>query len=271
MSKTILIVVAGHDPINGSTSTLAKYFQTGVQNAGHVGTIMSASAATAAQFVAADGYILGTGDYNGNPEPDMINFLDTTLGAGKSGLISIAAKPFAVFCTSGGYATGAQSVLNSVARSMMTFGGIYVGGGGWHVSQGVCGMVKDKSSHSPAGFPAWCWVDSGKGDTQAYLYDDACQYGYRLAKVAAILANSASQLTPTSGTMCPQDAAQACPTSSSSSSSLYEGYDRSNKEKADNKKMWIIIGSVLGGLIFFGLLYTFYLMFSRKGKGGKRR
>ena len=187
MPKTILIILSGRDPINGSTATLAKYFQRGVQNAGHVGEIVAANVATAAQFAAADGYILGSGDYNGNPEPDMINFLDTTLGAGKSGLISIAAKPFAVFCTSAGYATGAQSVLNSIARSMMTFGGIYVGGGSWHVSQGICGMVKDKSSKTPAGFPAWCWVDSGPGDIQATLYDEACQYGFRLAKVAAIL------------------------------------------------------------------------------------
>ena len=141
--KTVLIIYAGATS-TGSTHTLAKWIKEGVDNVHDArAVIMEASTVKIGDVAKADGIICGSGDYNGNPEPSMINFFDNVLKAGyKTQLTKIPTMPFGVFATSGGYGTGVQEVLQSMARAMLTFGGIYVGGGNWHVSQGVVGMTK---------------------------------------------------------------------------------------------------------------------------------
>ena len=140
--------------------------------------IKRAEDATAEDVDNADGLVLGSGTYNGNPEEKMIEFVDEKLGAGKAKNV-LANKIFGVFCTSAGYATGAQPVLNGLARLAMTFGGIFVGGGVWHTGQGVCGMVKD----NPDG--TWAWDDSMK-----YLQEDAQAYGERLGMITSFFTDS---------------------------------------------------------------------------------
>jgi multimeric flavodoxin WrbA len=67
--------------------------------------------------------------YNGNPEPDMIEFSESVLNAGKNpNHLDMSNRFVGAFCTSAGYTTGAQPVLNALARIFMTFGASYIGG-----------------------------------------------------------------------------------------------------------------------------------------------
>lgn len=187
MSLKILIVYAGKTN-TGSTATLAKYIKTGTDSVNNVTSLIkTASTATLTDVLGSDAIILGSGDYNGNPEPDMIDFLDNTLGAGmKSSMDKIKTMPFGIFATSAGYSTGVQEVLNSMARALMTFGAIYVGGGSWHNSQGIAGMTEKSSSGG------WDWANSTT--TQKYLKQDACEYGRRLAVASLSVPNMFNKL-----------------------------------------------------------------------------
>lgn len=195
MTKQILIIYAGKTE-NGSTATLAHNIARGVNSvAGIKAVVKSASATSKHDFLQADGVICGSGDYNGNPEPSMIDFFDNILGAGMtSDMKKIETMPFGVFATSGGYGTGVQSVLNSMARSLMTFGGIYVGGGNWHVSQGIAGMTEKKGSGG------WQWANLDS--TQKYLLEDACEYGRRIALATIALPDTMAKLSSDNPSKC---------------------------------------------------------------------
>jgi NAD(P)H dehydrogenase (quinone) len=195
MSKQILIIFAGKTR-DGSTATLANNIARGVNNvSGMTAVVKSASDTTKQDFLQADGVICGSGDYNGNPEPSMIDFFDNTLGAGMtSDMKKIQTMPFGVFATSGGYGTGVQEILNSMARSLMTFGGIYVGGGNWHVSQGISGMTEKNGSGG------WQWANADS--TQKYLLDDACEYGRRIALATLAISDNIGKLSDNNPTKC---------------------------------------------------------------------
>ena len=171
--KTILIIYAGETP-TGSTATLANWLKTGTEGVkGVLSVVKEASTVTLQDVTSADGILCGSGDYNGNPEPSMINFFDNVLKAGsKSKLTKLQTIPFGVFATSAGYSTGVQEVLQSMARALLTFGAIYVGGGNWHTGQGIAGMTIKTSS-------GWAWAD--ETGMQKYLKKDTCEYGRRLA------------------------------------------------------------------------------------------
>lgn len=194
MSKNLLIIYAGHTGVDktkinkqiGSTAQIALWLQAGAEKVPGVNvTVMRAEDIKDVSVLnKADGYLLGSGVYNGNPEPSFIEFSDNVLLAGKStdpNKVQLANKPFGVFCTSAGYATGAQPVLNAMARVFMTFSAIYVGGNSWHTGQGLCGMVKDHNTFPPS----YSWDPVSK-----YLKDDACDYGKRLALVTSFYNNS---------------------------------------------------------------------------------
>lgn len=178
--------ISGTDP---SSNPNCKTTSLGAKKQGNIGgpvgaikyvnvIIKSASDATADDVNNADGIVLGSGTYNGNPEPDMIEFVDNKLGAGKAEAV-LAGKIVGTFCTSAGYATGAQPVLNGLARLAMTFGATLVGGGNWHTSQGVCGMVNDHHDGT------WNWDPSMK-----YLQEDAQAYGERLGMITSFFSDS---------------------------------------------------------------------------------
>ena len=195
MTKQVLIIFAGKTD-NGSTATLANNIARGVNNvAGVTAVVKSASNTSKQDFLQADGIMCGSGDYNGNPEPSMIDFFDNTLGAGMtSDMKKIQLMPFGVFATSGGYGTGVQEVLNSMARSLMTFGGIYVGGGNWHVSQGISGMTEKNKSGG------WEWANADS--TQKYLLEDACEYGRRIALATLTIPDNMGKLSNNNPSKC---------------------------------------------------------------------
>ena len=185
-NKQLLIVYAGHTS-NGSTATLADWIKTGAETVGGLDVYVISASDIINQdphipydILSFDGIICGSGDYNGNPEPDMITFFDKILGPGLSNTNpKLPTMPFGVFATSAGYATGVQEVMQSMARALLTFGCIYIGGGSWHYSQGVAGMVHDSPPGSTV--PTWEWVENNKGGLQEYLEEDAKCYGRRVA------------------------------------------------------------------------------------------
>jgi len=192
----IIIIYTGKSS-TGSTATLANWIKEGASSVSNTNVIIKrADEVQLEDISSADGIICGSGDYNGNPEPDMINFFDNILKAGSgSHLNNLKTLPFGVFATSGGYSTGVQEVLNSMVRSLMTFGAIFVGGGNWHVSQGIAGMTYlDKKTNK------WDWVD--KTGLQKYLKEDACSYGRRIALAAGSVSPGMTKLDKQNPNIC---------------------------------------------------------------------
>jgi len=206
-NKKLLIVYSGYTS-NGSTATLADWIKTGAETVRGLDIdVKSASTVSKEDISSADGIICGSGDYNGNPEPDMITFFDTILGAGlKNTNTKLPTMPFGVFATSAGYGTGVQEVMQSMARALLTFGCIYIGGVNWHYSQGVAGMVYDfpfcptgSTGGSSGGLPCqstgstgptWEWVEKNEGGLQQHLEEDANCYGRRVALATVSFADA---------------------------------------------------------------------------------
>jgi hypothetical protein len=178
--KTVLIIYSGQTP-TGSTATLAQWLKQGASSVQNIQAVVKeASAVTLEDVAGADGLLVGSGDYNGNPEPSMLEFIDNVLKAGsKNQLAKLHTMPLGVFATSGGYATGAQEVMTSIARAFMTFGVMYIGGDRWQWGQGVAGMTEK----APNG--GWQWTDLD--GLQKYLKEDACSYGRKVALAASTI------------------------------------------------------------------------------------
>ena len=262
MNKTILIIYAGLDP-NGSTATLAGWIKQGVELVeGVTAIIMEASTVSIENVSATNGIICGSGDYNGNPEPAMINFFDNILKAGyASQLTNMQTMPFGVFATSAGYGTGVQEVMQSMARSLLTFGGIYIGGGNWHTSQGVAGMTYATSPTT------WDWVDLT--GFQSHLQNNAICYGRRIALAVSVIpdafknakcANNNSTCDPILPTcepnipLNPQPACCATPKSPQKSRSTALQKPHHKKKKSIIPIVYII------SLIIFMILFTIYII-----------
>jgi multimeric flavodoxin WrbA len=143
--KKLLIIYAGHTD-NDSTATIAQWIAAGASK--YVTVVVKKASDVKIKDVAdANGYALGSGVYNGNPGPDMIDFSENVLDAGKNkDALNLSDRFVGTFCTSAGYTTGAQPVLNAMARILMTFGASYIVGGNWHSGQGICGMVADTAT-----------------------------------------------------------------------------------------------------------------------------
>ena len=91
----------------------------------------------------ADGIILGSGVYNGDVHSIMNQWLQSwPLELDLSWTVTNT------FCTSGGYATGAQPTLYSMIRALQTFSAIYAGGTQWRSGNGVCAIVEGSDGAS---------------------------------------------------------------------------------------------------------------------------
>jgi len=193
---SIVIIYAGEYD-TGSTATLAKWIAEGASSVeGTTVVVKGVAEATLTDLQNADGIILGSGDYNGSPEPAMFDFLDTRVGS-----VNLDLVPFGVFATSSGYATGVQDVLTSMARELMTFGGLYVSSGSFHNPQGVAGLI---NSHPTQG-RKWEWHEADPKDDSReknpahglmrHLKDNAKDYGKRIATLATTLHSSVQKTT----------------------------------------------------------------------------
>ena len=180
--KQLLIIYSGHSPV-GSTATIAKWIggnkkdkTTGAVK--YVNVIIKAvSDTTSGDVNNADGIVLGSDIYNGNPKQDIIDFVNK-LNVGNRETV-LDGKICGVFCTSTGYETGTRHFLNGLSKLAMTHGAIFVGGLGYETSQGVYGMVDDKSDGT------WEW-DPGMENLQY----DAESYGERLGMITSFFHES---------------------------------------------------------------------------------
>ena len=144
----IVIIYAGKTN-KGANNIIASYIATGVKKSGMnvVGPIdinfqnSQEEENLVTTITNSSGIIIGSGVYNGNIEPTLTEFFDNFAGAGfKSSFLT--SKVAGQFATAGDCGTGAQLVLNSLARLMQTFGANIINGGSWHTAQGIIGIVK---------------------------------------------------------------------------------------------------------------------------------
>jgi multimeric flavodoxin WrbA len=88
----------------------------------------------------ADAVILGSGVYNGNAYPTLLEFINSF-----DFLDDLSGKVGGAFCSGGAAAAGLQPVLNQLSRGLRTFGMVVVGGKNWKNAEGT-GVVTNGTS-----------------------------------------------------------------------------------------------------------------------------
>ena len=196
MQKSYIIVIYSGATNKGANSIIADNISLGVKKSGLnvMGPIdINFETSTEEEELInkikdASGIIIGSGVYNGNIEPSLLNFFDIFAGAGfKSSFL--ASKVAGQFATAADSGTGGQLVLNSLSRLMQTFGANIVtggaskstlgkpGSGSWHTAQGILGITtKDKITGKPI-------------FTNKYIEEDAQEYGERIGQIASFFEN----------------------------------------------------------------------------------
>ena len=200
----VIIIYSGKTN-TGANSILANWIANGVKSSGmNVAGPFDISLITTQKddilelIKYSDGIIIGSGVYNGNIEPSMIEFFDNEAGAGFNSSF-LASKVAGQFATAKDSGTGGQLVLNSLSRLMQTFGvNIITGGasrstvqkpgsGSWHTAQGILGII----TKNKVGEPTF---------TNKYIKEDANAYGERIGQISSFFRQnyiqSMNPLTP---------------------------------------------------------------------------
>lgn len=189
MNKLNVVILYSGFKKNGATATLANYIENGIKQSNSLSHVTKYNV----NYIKKDDIfdiikdvtkcnvlIMGTGTYNGNIEDELLDFVNTNFKAGKhSNVVNLQNVACGQFATAAYYGTGAQPVLNSLSRLMMTFGGNIISGPSWRISQGVIGIVDnpDKSN-----LKKWEWNE----DFSTYLQENAEAYGKRLASMGLL-------------------------------------------------------------------------------------
>ena len=187
----IVILYSGFEK-NGATATLAKYIENGIKQSNSLSNVTKynvnyISNHDISQIIndvkKCNVLIMGTGTYNGNIEDELLDFVNTNFKAGKEpNAINLQNVACGQFATAAYYGTGAQPVLNSLSRLMMTFGGNIISGPSWRISQGVIGIVDNPDKSNPK---KWEW----NKDFSPYLEENAESYGKRLLNMGLLFQN----------------------------------------------------------------------------------
>ena len=177
---------------NGATATLANYIEHGIKKSNTLSHVTKYNVNYINKYHIPDiinnvkkcnVLIMGTGTYNGNIEDELLDFVNTNFKAGKDPIsINLENVACGQFATAGYYGTGAQPVLNSLSRLMMTFGGNIISGPSWRISQGVIGIVDNPDKSNPK---KWEW----NKDFSTYLEENAESYGKRLLNMGLLFQN----------------------------------------------------------------------------------
>jgi multimeric flavodoxin WrbA len=190
-SVNVVILYSGFEK-DGATATLAKYIENGIKQSNILSNVVTYNVnyiskhhiPTILQDIKnCNLLIMGTGTYNGNIEDELLDFVNTNFKAGKdTNAINLENTACGQFATAAYYGTGAQPVLNSLSRLMMTFGGNIISGPSWRISQGIIGLVDNPNKSDPS---HWEW----NKNFSAYLQDNAEAYGKRLVSMGALFKN----------------------------------------------------------------------------------
>lgn len=189
MNKVNVIILYSGFKKDGATATLANYIENGIKNYNRLSDVTKYNV----NYISKDDIphilnnvkkcnvlIMGTGTYNGNIEDELLDFVNTNFKAGKDpNAVNLQNVACGQFATAAYYGTGAQPVLNSLSRLMMTFGGNIISGPSWRISQGVIGIVDNPD---PNDRNIWKWNE----DFSVHLQENAEAYGKRLASMGLL-------------------------------------------------------------------------------------
>lgn len=164
----VLVLYAGAE--SNPVATLARWVAAGAASCpGTEVSLVKAIDASKEQLQSAGAVVLGTGDFNGHPEPELLTCLTGLCATEWAALMDGAVC--AGFCTAAG---SGQHLLESLARTTATLGAVYVGGSGKECTQGVFGEVQ------VAAGDAWSWRQD-----QERLQAQARDLGRRVACIAS--------------------------------------------------------------------------------------
>lgn len=233
MNKLNVVILYSGFKKNGATATLANYIENGIKQSNSLSHVTKYNVNHIKKDDISDiinditncnVLIMGTGTYNGNIEDELLDFVNTNFKAGKDpNAINLQNVACGQFATAAYYGTGAQPVLNSLSRLMMTFGGNIISGPSWRISQGVIGIVDNPDPNT--------WEFNK--DFSAYLQENAEAYGKRLASMGLLFQK------------------------------LRENYTMINtglSTKSDNDKTFAIIIVIITGIVLLALIaFAIYL------------
>lgn len=131
-SPKVLVVYAS-DQYN-QIKMLADAIGEGAESEGAKVKVVEVSSANYKRDVSewADGVLLGSGVFNGNPAPRMLEFINSF-----DFMDSLSSKVGSAFATGGGAAAGMEGVLESMNKGMKTFGMVTTGGRSWRTAGGL--------------------------------------------------------------------------------------------------------------------------------------
>ena len=188
MNKVNVVILYSGFKKDGATATLATYIENGIKQSNSLSNISKYNV----NYISKDDIsriindvkkcnvlIMGTGTYNGNIEDELLDFVNTNFKAGKDPNVNLQNVACGQFATAAYYGTGAQPVLNSLSRLMMTFGGNIISGPSWRIAQGVIGIVDNPDKSNPK---KWEWNE----DFSGYLQENAEDYGKRFASMGLL-------------------------------------------------------------------------------------
>jgi NAD(P)H dehydrogenase (quinone) len=124
----------------------------------------------------ADAIVLGSGVYNGNPAPAILEFINSFDISD-----TFSSKVGGSFATAGSPAAGLQPVLEQLNRALRTFGCVVVGGSSWKNSEGTGAVVQDNKVRLPE-----------DGEELRLAQDE----GARVATIAGLLKGGGPTPTP---------------------------------------------------------------------------
>lgn len=165
----VLVLFTGAD--DGATAALAQHVAEGAAACPGAQVVVAKAVDASAETVRRAGAVVfGTGDFGGQPEPQLFAFVDPELGARARAKL-LDGKVAAGFCAAAG---SGQRVLEGLVRAATAMGAVFVGGSGSENALGVVGTLRE----AEAGGAAWAWANPGAAEAQAR------DLGRRVAKVA---------------------------------------------------------------------------------------
>jgi NAD(P)H dehydrogenase (quinone) len=131
--STKVLVVYASDQYN-QIKLLADAIGEGAHSEGAEVKVLEVSSANYKRdvFEWADGVVIGSGVFNGNPAPRVLEFINSF-----DFMDSLSTKVGSAFATGGAGAAGLEHVLDSINKGLRMFGMVTVGGRSWRTAGGL--------------------------------------------------------------------------------------------------------------------------------------
>jgi len=131
-SAKVLVVYASDE--DGQIKMLADAIGEGAKSEGAEARVVEVSSANYKRDVSewADGVVIGSGVFNGNPSPRVLEFINSF-----DFMDHLGTKVGSAFATGGAAAAGLENVLASINKGLKTFGMVSVGGRSWRNADGL--------------------------------------------------------------------------------------------------------------------------------------